>query len=117
MLALTFFCLSFLIPKLKLGGENVAVTEPAFARSIRPPPVFNTPTVVVLTLVVKTSVVAELIKADLICSGVNEGFNCLTSAAAPATCGVAWLVPLIARKPLGSTTGFLVEGLLLTAPE
>ena len=32
--------------------------------------------------------------ADLICSTVQVGCRCLSTAAAPATCGVAMLVPL-----------------------
>nr|GLL28747.1 GDP-fucose protein O-fucosyltransferase [Ipomoea trifida] len=40
-------------------------------------------------------VVAVVDKADAIMDGVHDGFCCLMSAATPATCGVAMLVPEI----------------------
>ena len=42
---------------------------------------------------VQTFSVAVVISADLICAGVQLGWSCLSSAAEPATCGVAMLVP------------------------
>lgn len=104
MLSDRSFFFSLLMPKLKLAGEKVALTELARVRSMRPPPVASTPTRAALSTAVNTSFVAVLINTDLICSGENNGYSCFMSAAAPATCGVAWLVPLTPRNPLGSTT-------------
>src|SRR5213076_530800 len=63
----------------------------AWTRSIRPPP----------SRVDGTSVVPEECtaspvdsSADLICATVQPGWRCLSTAAAPATCGDAMLVPL-----------------------
>src|SRR5262249_34436336 len=76
------FGLSFLNPKLKLAGEKVAGTDAARSRSTRPAPAASASAVSVFFAVAKTGS-AELIKADFTWSGVQVGWSCFTSAAAP----------------------------------
>src|SRR5205085_7483186 len=61
----------------------------AFARSIIPPP-----SRVVGTSDAPLRIGAPVVtSADLICAGVHVGWRCFRSAAPPATCGAAMLVP------------------------
>src|SRR5436853_6688800 len=89
---------SFRMPKLKLAGENVALTVAACARSTRPAPIDNRPALIVLADVVETPVIAELINADISFAGTQSGCCWLVSAADPATVGGARLVPGSAMK-------------------
>ena len=79
--------------------DGAAKTSGAFARarSIRPPPSFSgVPPVVRAASMYAGSPVC--ISADLTCATVHVGCRCLRSAAAPATCGEAMLVPLNAAQ-------------------
>ena len=71
-------------PKPRLCGEAKTSGAMAAGRSISPPPwrVLGTPR----SRPLRTS-------ADFTCSGVHSGCSSSSSAAAPATCGVAMLVP------------------------
>ena len=100
---------SFRMPKLRFAGSKVALTVAALARSTRPAPIASRPAFVVLPEVVKTAVAAELINADFTCAGVHVGCCWTTSAAEPATCGVAWLVPRTALNPDGSSEVIVAE--------
>src|SRR5581483_1726385 len=59
---------------------------------MRPPPSRVAGTSVVVPVACTGSAVDS--SADLICSTVHVGWRCMRTAAAPATCGDAMLVPL-----------------------
>ena len=71
----------------------MALTCEAAARSILPAPLFMGFESVLPLVELLTGRWAELTSADLTCSGDQLGCNCISSAADPATCGVAMLVP------------------------
>src|SRR5215471_590495 len=97
-------CLPLFIPKLMHDGLNNASIEAAPATLRRPVPTSSTPAWSVESAEAKTVPSAEFTSADFIWSGVQSGWSCFKSAAEPVTCGVAWLVPLTARNPVGSET-------------
>ena len=92
-------------PGDELAGAEARVVErepgvPAFVRSMRPAPRASTLARACLGRVVQTSSVAVVISADLTCAGVQLGCSCRSSAAEPATCGAAMLVPDAEPKPV-----------------
>src|SRR4029453_10833097 len=87
-------------PPERLGWATTRPRFPACAGSMRPPPRARTPALVVRAVVENTSSVAVVISADLTIAGVHHGWSCSRSAAAPATCGVAMLVPETEPKPV-----------------
>ena len=52
---------------------------------------------------------AVVISADFTCAGVQFGWRSSSSAAAPATCGVAMLVPDCGPKPVNGL-GIVADG-------
>ncbi len=87
-------------PKLRDGSSKVRPGSPALVRSMRPAPISSTLAGTVCAVSSQTSVTEVVINADLIWVGVQLGCICLSSAAAPATCGAAMLVPLACPKPM-----------------
>src|SRR5262249_18753302 len=80
-------------PKLMLTGSRVNGVFTAAARSIRPAPRFMGLVSGAPVELLSTGRFAGFTKADLICAGDHAGWSCLSSAPAPAMCGVAMLVP------------------------
>jgi hypothetical protein len=87
-------------PPLRLGRSRVGPGLPAAARSMRPAPRWSTPAGTEWAVSRNTSVVAVVISADFTCAGDQSGWRSRSSAAAPATCGVAMLVPDCGPKPV-----------------
>src|ERR1051325_9507854 len=94
-------------PAVSPETEMIVFERDALATSIRPAPMRPTEKRLPVRLApVKRSCDAVLMAGDLSGSGVQLGLSCLSSAIAPATCGAAIDVPLIAvpRKPLFART-------------
>ena len=67
---------------------------------MRPEPRSNTPAGTAWAVSRNTSSVAVVMRADLMCAGRQFGWASISSATAPATCGVAMLVPDCEPNPV-----------------
>src|SRR5215467_15039943 len=95
---------------------SVAVTCVTAPRSIRPPPRSIGFGSGVLLELDPTGLFAVFSNADFTCNGVHVGCSCLMSAAEPATCGVAMLVPWKKAKQGGEAQDVLSIELYTLTP-
>ena len=97
-------------PNDRSAGAEKSFGSSAFGRSITPPP----SRMVDASLVRFSSVNAGSpvrTRADLICATVHVGWRSRSSAAAPATCGAAMLVPLkMAQRSCGCAERMFTPG-------